>query len=414
MPDTSGGTLNFNSTNGDAVVYSVLTSGPNRGRALWGRHIKSAQNIQHRVFDVEFSPADSGIAVVGQCWNSDLYLRYNELGATTDVSFTGGRTSGYVAKYDHDGGLDWAHGLDADDDANILGVAIDPKGETYFAGLVQGQGGDQVRWGSNSYALNGGVDATFAFFGSIDTAGAITPAGGAFGSTPNTVRLTDVNADATGQVTFVGMNAGAFTLFGEGVSAILGDASVLVFSFNTCTATSISSQPADLNLQAGDNATFSVTAANVSGPLSYQWFKDGTALSDGGAISGATTATLTITGVAMADAGDYVCEVTNACGTIASDTAKLDLTTGRDAASSLPVQVFPNPAADVLNLQLSGSRTMVATVRLLDLKGRELHRTELAAGTTQYALSIAQLPAGLYLVDVRSAEGSFRTRIVKR
>ena len=73
----------------------------------------------------------------------------------------------------------------------------------------------------------------------------------------------------------------------------------------------------------GDTIYFSVTATGTA-PLSYQWQKDGEDLNDGGSITGATTATLTITGVMMeSDEGGYRCVVTNIAGTNTSNIAVL-------------------------------------------------------------------------------------------
>lgn len=60
------------------------------------------------------------------------------------------------------------------------------------------------------------------------------------------------------------------------------------------------------------------TPGNATSGLTYSWTKDGTAVSNGGGISGATTAALTLTGVTAASAGTYVVTVrhpNNYCGT---------------------------------------------------------------------------------------------------
>src|SRR5262249_20403547 len=56
--------------------------------------------------------------------------------------------------------------------------------------------------------------------------------------------------------------------------------------------------------------------AQVSGrvPFSYRWRKNGVDLSDGGNISGATTATLTVSNVTAADVAAYSLAVTNPIG----------------------------------------------------------------------------------------------------
>jgi len=92
----------------------------------------------------------------------------------------------------------------------------------------------------------------------------------------------------------------------------------------------ITTQPANQSVCPGNDVTFSVQATGAP-PLYYQWKKDGTDLSDGGRISGATTATLTITDVKSGDEGaytvwvaahppDYLCGVT-------SNGATLEVTT---------------------------------------------------------------------------------------
>ncbi|HTR04325.1 MAG TPA: S-layer homology domain-containing protein, partial [Thermoanaerobaculia bacterium] len=72
----------------------------------------------------------------------------------------------------------------------------------------------------------------------------------------------------------------------------------------------------------GTPAILSVSASGY-GPLSYQWRKNGTPLADGGSISGATTATLTIDPAAFQDAGTYDVVVTDSCTTAASNAASL-------------------------------------------------------------------------------------------
>ncbi|MCL4177641.1 MAG: lamin tail domain-containing protein [Verrucomicrobia bacterium] len=71
----------------------------------------------------------------------------------------------------------------------------------------------------------------------------------------------------------------------------------------------------------GDPATFGVTA-NGTAPLSYQWFRDGTA------IAGATTSSLTFTAGADDDQARFSIRVTNSEGTVTSDPATLTIDFG--------------------------------------------------------------------------------------
>jgi gliding motility-associated-like protein len=85
--------------------------------------------------------------------------------------------------------------------------------------------------------------------------------------------------------------------------------------FNT--APIITSQPTDQTVCLGDPASFSVTATGTN--LTYQWRKGLVDLLDGGAILGATTATLTIDPTVLADAGlNYNVVVSGTCPTSAT------------------------------------------------------------------------------------------------
>src|SRR5207244_3232261 len=72
---------------------------------------------------------------------------------------------------------------------------------------------------------------------------------------------------------------------------------------------------------AGTTATFIVTASGTA--PTYQWKKNGVNLSNGGNVSGATTATLTLTGVSQTDAASYTVGITNAAGGVLSSAASL-------------------------------------------------------------------------------------------
>jgi hypothetical protein len=69
--------------------------------------------------------------------------------------------------------------------------------------------------------------------------------------------------------------------------------------------------------------TVFTVVASGAGPLTYQWRREGVVLSDGGGISGATTAALAIAGVQLADAGSYRVTVANPAGEVISDPAAL-------------------------------------------------------------------------------------------
>jgi hypothetical protein len=79
----------------------------------------------------------------------------------------------------------------------------------------------------------------------------------------------------------------------------------------------ITNQPAQTTVAAGATTTLRVGVSNPAG-VSYQWQLYGTNLVNGGSISGATTQTLTITGVSTNDVGHYRVRVSNSVGMVLS------------------------------------------------------------------------------------------------
>lgn len=91
----------------------------------------------------------------------------------------------------------------------------------------------------------------------------------------------------------------------------------------------ILTSPASQTLAVGQTATFSVTASGTP-PLAYQWRRSGVPLANGGNLSGATTATLTLTNVTQAHAGQYDVVISGPAGATTSAPAYLTVTSAGD------------------------------------------------------------------------------------
>jgi hypothetical protein len=84
----------------------------------------------------------------------------------------------------------------------------------------------------------------------------------------------------------------------------------------------ITSQPGATTVAPGGSTSFSIGATGATG---YQWQHSNTNLLNGGSVSGATTAPLTITGASVSDVGNYRVRVSNGSGALYSTTAPLAL-----------------------------------------------------------------------------------------
>lgn len=131
----------------------------------------------------------------------------------------------------------------------------------------------------------------------------------------------------------------------NGNSALLGTKQIVINVAATSmgTAPAITAQPSPAAIGVGESVTFSVAATGTT-PLSYQWLKDGTA------ISGATHASLTLTGSTTASAGQYSVTVTNTAGNATSSTASLLVTpiTTTNVLSNLSTRAYLPSASGVM------------------------------------------------------------------
>ena len=148
--------------------------------------------------------------------------------------------------------------------------------------MASGSGTITYQWKKNGAAISGATSATYA-----------TPA---TTSADNGAQFSVVVTDGTQSVT--------------SSNAALSVTAAAV-------APSITAQPANATVTAGQAATFSVAASGTS-PLSYQWTKNGTA------ISGATSRSYTTPATTVADNGStFAVTVTNSVGSAASNSATL-------------------------------------------------------------------------------------------
>ena len=129
------------------------------------------------------------------------------------------------------------------------------------------------------------------------------------GATGATLTLANVtSADAASYSVVVTNSAGSAT----------SNAATLTVTA-AATAPSITTQPSSSSVISGSAASFSVAASGTA-TLTYQWRKDGTA------ISGATSSTYSISSTATSDAGSYTVVVTNSAGSATSNAATLTVT----------------------------------------------------------------------------------------
>lgn len=255
-----------------------------------------------------------------------------------------------IDRLNADGSLDttFMNGLSGANDG-VQSIALQPDGRVLIGGQFTSVNGVSRNHIARLHA-DGSVDTTFlnglAGANSWISAIAVQPngrmlIGGDFFSINGVSRryAARLNADGSLDTTFLNGLAGAnwfvssialqpdgrvllggvFPLFNGVATAFItrlhGDAPF---------APAVTIQPSSQSSYDGCCVTFHVEATGT--PLDYRWRKDGVDVTDGAHVSGAASRTLTLTGVSMADAGEYSVVVSNFMGSETSVDATLLVT----------------------------------------------------------------------------------------
>lgn len=129
------------------------------------------------------------------------------------------------------------------------------------------------------------------------------------------------------------------------------DGSLWKITFNGSGEPIIASQPEDILVSTGEDATFSVSASGTA-PLAYQWMRDGDD------IGGAGSNTYAVENAQLSDDGSvFSCRISNSAGEVTSEEAELSVT-----SNSRPVPQITSPGNDFLyrageNIRFAGKAT---------------------------------------------------------
>jgi alpha-tubulin suppressor-like RCC1 family protein len=237
-------------------------------------------------------------------------------------------------------------------------------------------------------ALSVSVGASAAFAPTVTSTGAATyqwfKDGSAIaGAIATTYTIASTTAASAGNYSLVATNW-------------LGSTTSTVAALTVISPVSITTQPTAQTVIAGNTATFSVVATG-SAPLTYQWSKDGVA------ISGATAASYALAATTAANAGSYTVLITNSVGSVTSAPATLTVNPAGVAPS-----ITTQPLGQSLGLGTSATLTVVAA-GTSPLAYQWSKNGAAITGATSASLTFSSLSAsdaGSYAVVVSNALGS--------
>lgn len=146
----------------------------------------------------------------------------------------------------------------------------------------------------------------------------------------------------------------------------------------------------------GNDGTVTVNGMGGTGSLSYTLD------------SGAPQTSGVFTGLA---GGSYTITITDSAGCSRAYTVTVLSTVSVNENGGSLVKVYPNPVADVLNVQLGEIKDAVVTVT--DMKGALVYQ-QMSFGEQQFSINMSDMHSGIYLVKIMSGEVLlFQDKIVK-
>ena len=285
---TSPQTLTLSNTGTATVNISQATVTGAGFSVVGGMNSVSIAAGQNQSFQVQFAPKSSGsvsgnISIASDATNSPLTISLSGAG-TTALAITAQPESQSVK----------------------VGQAAN------FSVTATGSGTITYQWKKNGAAITGATAASYT-----------TPA---TTNSDNGSTFAVVVTDGSGSVTS-------------------GNATLTVTA--TAVAPSITAQPANATVAAGQAATFSVTATGTS-PLSYQWTKNGTP------IGGATSRSYTTPATTSTDNGStFAVTVTNSVSSASSNSASLTV--------NVPPSITAQPASRAVNAGQTAAFSVTAT-----------------------------------------------------
>ncbi|MDE2348492.1 MAG: hypothetical protein KGL92_08310, partial [Gammaproteobacteria bacterium] len=147
-------------------------------------------------------------------------------------------------------------------------------------------------------------------------------------------------------------NSASFTVhIANSAGSTTSNAATLTVTTAAPTAPAITTQPQSQTVSVGSAATFMVSATGTA-PLSYQWSRNGTA------ISGATAATYTTPATVQTDNGaSFTVHIANSAGAVTSNAASLTVTTAAPTAPAITTQ----PQSQTVTVGATATFSVVAT-----------------------------------------------------
>ena len=420
------GTATFGSTTltSSGLSNTFVAKYDAAGNVLWAKSASGG-----------FSGGD-GIAPDGS-GNSYVTGSFNGTVSFGSISLTNNSLFGdiFIAKYDAAGNVLWAKSAGGTNSDGGIGIGVDGSGNSYVTGYFRAT----ASFGSTTLTSSG---LSNAFVAKYDAAGNVMWAKRAGGTGSDNGN--DISADGSGNSYVTGIFSGtatfgSFTLTSSGLSDVFigkydaagnvlwakkaggtgsdyGNGIAVDGSSNSYVTGIFSGTATFGSISLTSNGSADIFIAKYDTVGNVLWAKGAGGIGFGGGI-----------GIALDGSGNsYVTGSFNNTVSFGSITLvssgsddvfiiKLGTFTGTtEEFSATDFAVWPNPFASAFQLKLTSSAGTAATVILSDILGREVHRQQLAAAeSSHYVTPPADLPVGMYLLQVVQGQEVRQLRVVR-
>jgi len=155
----------------------------------------------------------------------------------------------------------------------------------------------------------------------------------------------------------------------------------------------------------GQSVVLSVSLQQGSSPISYQWYKNGSA------IVGATAPTFEVKNAMPVDGGTYVCVISNACAVSTTDgsliTVRQPVSVQEERGLTIGSVIEPNPFSESTKVQFTIGTSGHVRVTVSDLNGKLVSTildADVEAGTHTATLRANEsMATGMYIVRIEHA-----------
>ena len=152
--------------------------------------------------------------------------------------------------------------------------------------------------------------------------------------------------------------------------------------------------------------------------MTYQWYKNGVAITNGGRISGATSSSLNITSTVSSDSGKYSCHISGICSPVAiSDTVKMTVSTCTAITpadfNNQTIVIYPNPTSTTSTIEFKNQNQQEAVVLIYDGLGALAAQAKyfITSDLEQFILPMDNLAQGMYYIQIQLGEGYYTYKI---